>query len=149
MAKRMEKLQRQQVIEPEERVIQKLPAACHIWETPSKIFCNIWWGQEQEAGKRLIEISQLFPGPDPIPRGGGIFEEILYFLSNFKDVEIYIVGYKPEEGKEYSNYKRALNRIKEFSISATIVSLAYERRPFSRRAHTCFIEFLKKDKPAQ
>ena len=136
-------------INPEDRIKQNLPAACSITETKKLFYCNFWWGREQEAGRRLIMISRLFPCPDPIPKGGGVFEEILFFLRNFKDVEMFKT--EPREGVIlHSDYNEAIRRIKELSVSAVITGyFLIGTDPKYADAVTCTVDFYKKNKPAK
>lgn len=129
--------------EPDVRIKKGLTVAFRIWETASSIHCNIWWGREQTAGKRLYSLSRLYPYPNRITKGSGVFEEILYIFKNLA-VELYTVG--PERGgnNEYADYAQALKRIEDASISAIIKGGIYEGRdPEYATAVTTLIDFQK------
>jgi hypothetical protein len=129
--------------EPEARVQLGLPAAIRIWESETAVHCNIWWGREQEAGRRLYRLSRQFPYPSLILKGGGVFEEILYLLTNL-EVEIYTIGPKRGGINEYSDYLQALGRIENATVNAVIEGGIYEGKdPEHATVLTMTIDFLK------
>ncbi len=110
---------------PKERIERGLPARFHIWETPTSIVCHIWWGREQTAGRRLYLMSTVFPWPNRILKGCGIFEEILSIFKSIA-VEIYVAGPKWGPKNEYDDYAKALEQIEKTAVSAIISGGIYD-----------------------
>lgn len=126
---------------PENRVLRQLPASVHISEDEHAVHCSIWWGKEQEAGRKIYRLARLFPYPNTVTRGGGAFEKIIFILKT-------LVGEAAVNdsrcGRQPSDLAQTLKLIESQTASAVFVAMTAEGTiPEWAVVHSTTINFLK------